>query len=69
VTGRCRHAREQGRLISDALALAGTVNVSVTTAGVAGAANDVWDGGTKAEAITPHDQHGGGNDIVTNAGT
>ena len=58
----------RGRLIADALALAGTVDVAVTTAGVAGAGNDVWNGGTKAEAIVKTISTGNGNDVVENAG-
>ncbi len=58
----------RGRLITDALALAGTVNVAVTTAGVAAAGNDVWDGGTNALAVARTISTGDGNDVVTNAG-
>ncbi len=58
----------RGRLITDALALAGTVNVAVTTAGVAAAGNDVWDGGTNALAVARTIYTGDGNDVVTNAG-
>ena len=58
----------RGRLLSDALARAGTANVSVTMGGVTVAGNDVWDGGTEASAIARTITGGNGDDSVTNAG-
>ena len=58
----------RGQLISEAFALAGTVNVGFTSAGVSVAGNDVWDGGTKAQAVVKTIGTGDGNDVVMNAG-
>ena len=55
-----------GTLTADADALAIAANVSITTAGVAVAADSVWDGGTKAEATARGIDAGLGADAVTN---
>ena len=57
-----------GVLTSDAKALAGTLTVGVTTAGVAVAGDSVWDGGTPAIATAKTIAAGDGADVVTNDG-
>ena len=39
-----------GKLAATSTSLAGTVNISVTTAGLAAAGDKAWDGGTAADA-------------------
>ena len=58
----------KGKLKAEADALAVSASVSVTTAGVAVAADAVWDGGTTAEATAKGIDTGDGADTVTNDG-
>jgi hypothetical protein len=57
-----------GTLTVDATALAGSLGVGVTTAGLAAGTDALWDGGTTAEALARGIATGAGNDTITNAG-
>jgi hypothetical protein len=57
-----------GVLDADARASAVVINAAVTNAGVAAAANDVWDGGVTAEARGRGIDGGAGFDTIINAG-
>ena len=57
-----------GKLAATAISRAGTVNVSVTTAGLAAAGDKAWDGGTAADANARGISAGDGVDRVTNDG-
>ncbi|SHJ09174.1 hypothetical protein SAMN02745165_01546 [Malonomonas rubra DSM 5091] len=57
-----------GALDVTAHSLAATTSVSVTTAGVAVAAGDVWDGGTEAESRARGIEVGEGGDEIENTG-
>jgi hypothetical protein len=56
-----------GEIVSDASATAVSASVSVAGTGVAGSADAVWDGGTKATATAMGIDAGNGNNTVTNA--
>jgi len=61
--------KNSGDLDVTSHALAATTSVSVTTAGVAVAAGDVWDGGTEAKSSARAIEVGAGADTIENSGT
>ncbi len=61
--------KNSGDLDVTSHALAATTSVSVTTAGVAVAAGDVWDGGTEAKSSARGIEVGEGADTIENSGS